>query len=800
MADAIEYEFARIDSKEEIVVYLGRLEVPLSLKELADLLHVPMLQILLSMNREHNHEFEREMYRMVRARVYDPESPGLPIVDMLEDDDPDLILRTQKIIEVYYAYSAFDEGEAGDAVFWGLPAMNLYLPRSKHVESQVGLLYARGTSRDRIFTVERLDSVVGGIAPLRSAVKALEARIDERTAKLGERNSFTTLVGGVAMLRSTLDLQSRHWEAERRAERLSDSEFGVHATNLEAINAAVSELEDAAWRKFDAEYIEPERKAADVVLGLLHGSRKAAGSVGVQVAIEMAFERPKEVVRAELDAIIALTFRACSALARSAHAPRFTRDHVVDMLEEESRELEPAAAEILKQHATTLGAQTQTEWNAAMASLRKGMELAGDATPHRSPLRSVQNGIRTYRLGLSATSAILEQGVVAQVMVYLVRGYAAVGGAEPMQAAGRGFAMMLLRGLANSAVQHRAAAGELFVVGGARLTNILETMREIDDAAMKRAGDLAQKIEVPAAREFWATQGKRLNALQVRPVPRTALGASARMTVSLAALALASAPLFGDRELRSDEWLSMGAAAISVGEHAGRALEFVSNGAPKGLSWSFGGKDPLQNFDRTMKAFASLSAGIAGVANGVRALESAGDRKYGEMAIEIAGGAGNLAVCIGQAAMGPWTSSAANELAGLCLARWGAFLNVAGVAIGVAVFIAQIIYDEFMNVGTENVAGTLLDTIGAIPGAVTLREHVEYVRETISSHSDSMSVLRLFRGDPSDDAWSGRPTFWKAAKLGFSERAVRKLFGAGAADVGTTLTAFYSLNRRGEGT
>lgn len=801
MADPIEYEFARIDSKEEIVVYLERLSEPMSLKELADVLHMPMVQLLLSMTLPHNKNFEREMYKMVRARMYDPESPGPPLVEMPEDDDPDLELRTQKVMEVYYAYtSSYDDGEGGDAIFWGLPEVNLYLPRSKHADSQVKHLYARGTGQDRIFAVERLESVVGGIAPLRSAVKDLEARIEERTAKLGEQNSFTTLVGGVAMLRSTLDLQSRHWEAERRASRLSDSELDVHATNLAAINATVSELEDAAWRKFEAEYIEPERRAADVVLALLDASRKAAGSAGVQVAIEMAFERPKEVVRAELDAIIALTFRACSALARSARAPRFARDHVVDMLDEESRELEPVAAAILKQHAATLGGQTQAEWNEAMASLRKGVELAGDGTPHRSVLRSVQRGIRTYRLGLSATSAILEQGVVAQVMVYLVRGYAAGGRVAPMQAAGRAFAMMLLRGLANSAVQHRAATGELFVVGGARLTAILETVGEIDAAAVKRAGDLAEKIEVPAAGAFWATQGRRLNKLQVRPVPRSPLGASARLAVSVAALALASAPLFGERELRSDEWLSMGAAAISVGEHAGRALEFVSNGAPKGLSWNFGGTDAIQNFDRTMKLFAGVAAGVAGVANGVRALESAGDRKYGQVAIEIAGGAGNLAVGIGQAAMGPLAVRASNELAVLSMARWGAFLNAAGVAIGVAVFIAQVVYDEFMNVGTQNVAGSLLDAIKSMPDAVLLRDQIEYVREAISSRSDSMSALARFRGDPSDDAWSGRPTYWKAAKLGFSERAVAKLFGAGMADVGATLVAFYSLNRRGEGT
>lgn len=808
MADAIDYQFARIDSKEEIIVYLSRLSVSMSLKELADVLHMPMLQIILSLNREHNKEFERAMYRMVRERMYHPESPGPPLVDMLEDGDPALKLRTEKLVELYYAYSAYDEGESGDATFWNLPGLDLYLPRSAHVDGQLKMLYARGTKHDRIFVVERLESVVAGIAPLRTAVARLEAAIDARMQKLAEPNAYGQLAGGVSMLRATLDLQRRHWEAEQRGGRITDEELETHEGRLGEVAGAIEELEDAAWRKFDADHIALERQTADAVLDLLDAKRTARGSLGVQVAIEMAFERPREIVRAEVDAIIALTMRACNALARSERAPRFTREHVIDMLDEEGRSLEPTAAALLEASKSQIGADTASQWEQVMTTLRSGVE-GEPAKP--SALRSVQRGIRIYRLGLSATSAILEQGVVAQVMTYLARGYAkGEAAASPMRAAGRGFAMLLLRGLANSAVQHRAVKGELFVVGGPRLTAILSTLNEIDAAAARRADFLRDGVEVIASQGFWANQGNRLKALQVRPVPRTPLGASARVVVSGAAFALAIAPLFGDRklgDLRGDEWSAMVSASLNLGEHVGRALEFSTKGAPPKLSWKvLGGNDDLARFDRSMKLLSSLAAGVGLVANAYRVVGAAEKGDYGQMLIEAAGGAGNFGVAFGQALMGPcqrlWTVGSVGSLNAL---RLGALLNAAGVAVGIAAFIAQVVYEEWIDVGCGSVLRSTLRSIEQMPCAGDLEDQVTHVREAISRIGDSLCPLRKangkirYYGDATDGAWNGVPTYWKAAKLGFSQSAVEKLFDADAADVGPVLVAFYALNAAREG-
>lgn len=802
MADAIDYQFARIDSKEEIIVYLSRLSISMSLKELADVLHMPMLQIILSLNREHNKEFERAMYRMVRERMYHPESPGPPLVDMLEDGDPALKLRTEKLVELYYAYSAYDEGESGDATFWNLPGLDLYLPRSAHVDGQLKMLYARGTKHDRIFVVERLESVVAGIAPLRIAVARLEAAIDARMQKLAEPNAYGQLAGGVSMLRATLDLQRRHWEAEQRGGRITDEELETHEGRLGEVAGAIEELEDAAWRKFDADHIALERQTADAVLDLLDTKRTAHGSLAVQLAIEMAFERPKEIVRAEVDAIIALTMRACNALARSERAPRFTREHVIDMLDEEGRTLEPTAAALLEANKSQIGADTASQWEQVMTTLRSGVE-GEPAKP--SALRSVQRGVRMYRLGLSATSAILEQGVVAQVMTYLARGYAkGEAAASPMRAAGRGFAILLLRGLANNAVQHRAATGELFVLGSPRLTAILSTLNEIDVAAARRADFLRDGVEVIASQGFWANQGNRLKALQVRPVPRTPVGASFRVVVSAAAFAIAVAPLFGDRELgelRGDEWYSMVSASLNLGEHVGRALEFSTKGAPPRLSWKVLGEkeSELTRFDRTMKQLSSLAAAMGFVANAYRVVGAVEKGDYGQMLIEAAGGAGNLGVAFGQALMGPWqrvwTSGSAASLNAL---RLGALLNAAGVAVGIAAFIAQVVYDEWIDVGCGSVLRSTVATIAQMPCAADLEDQLAHVRETISRIDDSLCPLRKasgkirYHGESTDAAWSGTPTFWKAAKLGFSQAAVEKLFDADASEVGPVLSAFYA--------
>ncbi len=814
MSEAIEYEFAEIDSKEEIVVHLGRLSGQLNLQELAELLHIPMVQILMNMNLEANWEIQREMYKMVRARLKElpPKGPGDEAIPLPDDNELEFGEPTEWMLRAYYAWSPHASGE-GDAIFWDLPPLDLYLPRSPYMDQQLKMLYTENNRHERALRVVRVESLLGAITPLRPAVEKLEAAIERKFEKIGEGKSYPEVFGGISMLRTILDLQARHWAAEEVAGKITTQDLATHEERLLEINATVGELEDATWRQFEAEYIAPERRAADALLDLLDAR---SGDFGIHNVIEMAFTRPVEVIAREIDEVVTLTFRACNALARSTRVSRFVEEHVIDILDAEGRELQPAAEIILRTHGGQAGQDAVDEWNNVVAALRLGATRGDEDGRRASPLRVMGMQIRGYRLGLSATSAVLEQGVVAQVMTYITHGYAKQGfGRSAMQSATRGFALLLLRGLANSAVQHRAQEKELFVIGGERLSKIVSKLKAIDVAATKRAGDLAQGLEVSSSGVFWAQQGNELKKLQVRPVPRTAVGAVTRGVVSGAALMFAFVPLFDDDEVRADEYCAMASSLVSMGEHVGRALEFVvKGGAPKGLAWSvFKGPDALTNFDRTMKLFASVAAGISVFTGAFRAYNAGAKGDYGQMAIELAGGAGNLGVAFGQALMGPlqrrWVVKAgtetvksaaalAAEAASLSVLRLGAVLNVAGVAIGIGAFLAQIVYDEWIDVGCESVMNSTLVAIERMPRASRLRDQFDYIRAALARNNDSMSALRKadgkirFNGKSNDDAWRGYPTYWKAAKLGFSEGAVAKLFDADMADVGATLAGFYS--------
>jgi len=125
------------------------------------------------------------------------------------------------------------------------------------------------------------------------------------------------------------------------------------------------------------------------------------------------------------------------------------------------------------------------------------------------------------------------------------------------------------------------------------------------------------------------------------------------------------------------------------------------------------------------------------------------------------------------------------------MSRYGAFANAFGVALGIGAFIAQIVYDEFIDIGTRKVFFATVDSIAAMPRARGLATDIVALRQAAADNVGCMSALRRAVGEPTDDPMRGIPTFWKAAKLGFSDRAVQLLFDADAADVSVCLQGFY---------
>jgi hypothetical protein len=379
--------------------------------------------------------------------------------------------------------------------------------------------------------------------------------------------------------------------------------------------------------------------------------------------------------------------------------------------------------------------------------------------------------------------------VVAQVMTFLMRGRP---GADPVvqraAAVGRWFATVVLRSLANDAVQHRAAVGELFVIGEARLSKITATLRDIDAAIAERAAKPASKVAGEAA-TFWMTQGSKLKDLQVRPVPRSVAGASVRVAVSAAAFGLALWSLFDGDEFRVDEYFGFASAAVNLGEHAGRLLEFVYKGAPPRLTWVTG-DNPLQSFDRSVKHLASIGAFLGVPANTVRFLVAFQKYNNWQMMLEVGGAAGNVAVGVGQAMMGPL--QVAEKAAGQWLARYGAMTNAFGVALGIAAFLGQIYYDMFVDIGTWSVMTTMLDRLEAMPRARPHANDIETLRRLVSDFSQCLTPLLPIVGYATDDPSTDPPTYWKAAKLGYSERAIANLFDVGMPTVATHLQPFFA--------
>ena len=106
--------------------------------------------------------------------------------------------------------------------------------------------------------------------------------------------------------------------------------------------------------------------------------------------------------------------------------------------------------------------------------------------------------------------------------------------------------------------------------------------------------------------------------------------------------------------------------------------------------------------------------------------------------------------------------------------------------------------DRWVALATEH--GTpAVDSIAAMPRAHGLASDIAALRRAAADNTGCMSALRRAVGKPTDDPMRGIPTFWKAAKLGFSDRAVQLLFDADAADVSVCLQGFYNSDGQPRG-
>lgn len=775
MPELHEYPFAEIDSKEEIVVHLGRLAEPMNVVRLAELLRIPATSILAHSSLPLNEEFARRLYASVRATYQElPPTEGGNAVALPEEAG-----LTQFEVTIWMMSTWERWRGEGQPDLWELPPVDVYLPRGKHLTDQLKLIQAKGTRHDRLIEVERLELALAHIEPLTRAVEKLEAAIERRVAEMeGSEGSYGEVFGGLSTLRGFVGLQSRHWATTSLTDA-SREEIETHQASIANVVVAIEVLGNAVWRRFDAEYLVPERKAAAAVLDML----SAPGDADVLNAIELACVRLADVESGEADRVIRIAHRACSALARSVSSRRFVDEHVIDILEQSGADLGAAQSKLLEEYGA-FGGDVIKEWKAAVEELRRGGEVPEART---SVLRYLEYGVRTYRLGLSAISAVLEEGVVAQVMLYLVRGQrgAALEGSR-LARASRNFALVVLRGLASNAVQHRATKDELFVVGGERLRNILRTLRTIDDEAAKHALEIRAGTNEMSRAAFWSKQGARLKDLQVRPLPRSAAGASSRLAISFAALMLASGPAFDGEAMLVEEFASCVSAALNVTEHIGRRLEFVRAGAPETFAL-VRGDTVLQSFDRTMKTLASAAAGFGVIANLGRLKTASDQGDTWQMAIELCGGVSNAAVAIGQAMMGPLQSSPGTSW----MLRVGAFTNGFGVALAIGLFLAQIVRDVYKNIG---MAGVLYSTLGSVQGlkrAAGMDGDFDFVRSAIASASASLTELRANAGRSSDNPWTAAPSYWAAAKLGLSERAIAHAFGASMVEVTTHLAPFF---------
>jgi hypothetical protein len=757
----IVYEFAEIDSREEIVVHLGNLAEPddLTLLWLSDLLEMPTRQIVECLALDNNIAVARTLYTSLcdwlEWTIPAGFLPGvhddihLPTSSSIDDDDE----LCQHLMMLFNAVGHQPEQ-------WVLPRRDLYLPLSVDLLHQLAMLYQTGPSPKKIVRIGRVEEAAGDLDVFEHYVKQLERAIEAKFAGLGEGGSHAEVFAGIQLTETVLDLQRRHWKAEKARGMIDDAECQARLAGLDPLESDLRKLGDDVWEDFSKEYIEKEREFADKLLDLLDPSK---GPPALHRAIELTCTNRQGLAPRLLDRVFELTERACNALARSDRADRFVREHVIDIFEEMGRELSPAAKEMLE-GAGHLGEDTIEKWSDAIAIARAGL---GDHNPGTSPVRYLGYAVRAYRTGLSALNSLLEHGVVAQVFTSM--GLGSGGHAEFVSSSGRLFALMLLRSLANSAVQHRHKGNDLFVAGAPQFKKILDTLSEIDDEMAK------SRIDGKAiGRQFWTDQGAKIRQLQVRTLPRSFEGATVRTAVSLMALFLS----IGSNERDTGAyWTSIVSATISVGEHVARTWEFL-HVFPQD---SAAAEKVVLRLDRTVRVLSGFAGILSGVAAGFRMRNAWRRGRTGLAIIEGASMASSFACGVASFMMlskGAW------------MLRVGAILNAWGVGIGTAAFIALIVYDHYVDVGTRPVFRSLLRTLRELDKMKSRRAQMDAILERVDEVENSLSAFREVAGDRNDAPTRGAPTVWKTAKLGFSLPAIVKMFDSGPVFVETALVGF----------
>lgn len=627
------------------------------------------------------------------------------------------------------------------------------------------MIYGQGPRPDRIFTLKKVEDDPRRLEKLEYLVKRLEDAIEEKFARIVSGDSPMATFAALQLAGTVLDFQHKHWWSEKKKEKISPQHESALQAALKPVDSAMKRLEDAAWQDFEQNYLAPEHERADELLDLLDAKK---GDDALHALIAVAFTDRTGISTKLRSKTIDLTLRACSALARSGRTERFVREHVIDLLEEGGRDLTPVVEHVLLTDGAELGKHCVEGWEGALAQLRAG---AGDPSVG-STLRPMQHGIRAYRLGLSGVSALLEQGVVAQILVFLQRG--AYPGASGLRTLAWNLAAHTLRSLAADAVQHRAQKGQLLVAGIPQLRNIIHTLREIDDASAKF---VATSGGSKPSRAFWLDQGKRLKDLQVRPVPRSLPGASLRVGVSMLALGLAMQDLEWDDPA---SMLTLLSASVSLSEHALRATELVVQGPPIG--------GDIAGFDRWVKGLSSAASFVAGAASMLRVHDALAKGQTVQAALEAVNGASCVGVGIGQWLMARGTYAAA-----------GAVLNAWAVAIGIAALLARLAYDALTNVGTRPILEAILKRIEELPDSHGIRRELRMVLEEIADASHAFVSLRRIPGSAADPQRGGSPTYWQAAKAGFSKSAIETLFDAGRVEVAVHLSPLFDRELSQEG-